>query len=78
MPTTPTAIPLITLPARCFGPLGVTLPGPAAAETNESHAGDRALPIVPTRWMDERQACARAHGYSVGQQEDVPHVFVEF
>jgi thymidine phosphorylase len=25
-----------------------------------------------------RQACARTHGYSVGQVEDVPHVFVEF
>jgi thymidine phosphorylase len=44
-------------------------------------AGDLLFRVYASYQSDlefARQACARAHGYSVGQQEDVPHVFVEF
>ena len=49
-------IPIVTLPAEHFGPLGVTL-DPLSDSSDGQHA--RTLPIITVIWMDERQTCLR-------------------
>jgi len=50
------AVPVITLPAAQFGPLGVTLD---AVPDNGNGQNARTVPTLTVIWMDERQTCLR-------------------